>query len=233
MTLEIEDRSSESPYVERVWRSRSSEVDPMMSIATSRWALVFWERAGRTNAVVIGPESHASHAPVPEDAVFFGIDFALGTTIPRLPLGRLVDGSLEIPDTTSRSFRLHGSRWHIPSYDNAEAFVRRLVREDILARDALVADVASGSAPDLSARTVQRRFLAATGLTHDAVRQVDRARRAAVLLRDGFATSQVIERCGYYDQPHLARSLRRFIGHTPKVLRDGRSTEPMSLLYKT
>lgn len=233
MTLEIEHRPSESPYIECVWRSRSCEVDQMMSIATPRWALVFWEQAGRTNAAVIGPETHASHAPVPEDAVFFGIDFALGTTIPRLPLDQLVDGSLEIPDTTSRSFRLDGSRWQIPSYDNAEAFVGRLVREDVMARDPLVADVANGSEPDRSPRTVQRRFLAATGLTHDAVRQIDRARRAAVLLRDGVAASQVVDHCGYYDQPHLARSLRRFIGRTSSDVRDGRTTEPMSLLYKT
>ncbi|HYJ70442.1 MAG TPA: helix-turn-helix domain-containing protein [Nocardioidaceae bacterium] len=233
MTLEIEDRPSESPFVERVWRSRSSEVDQMMAIASPRWALVFWEQAGRTRATVIGPETHASHAPVPEDAVFFGIDFALGATLPHLALGRLVDGSMELPDTTSRSFRLLGSRWRIPSYDNAEAFVRCLVREDIVARDALVADVAGGSAPDLSNRTVQRRFLAATGLTRDAVRQIDRARHATVLLRDGVPTSQVIERCGYYDQPHLARSLRRFIGRTPKDVRSGRQTESMSLLYKT
>jgi AraC-like DNA-binding protein len=233
MTLEIEDRPSESQYIERVWRSRSIDVDRMMSIATPRWALVFWEQAGRTSAAVVGPETHASHAPVPEDAAFFGIDFALGTTMQRLPLGLLVDGSLEIPDTTARSFRLDGSRWHIPSYDNAEAFVRRLVREDVMARDPLVADVANGNEPGLSARTVQRRFRIATGLTRDAVRQIDRARRAAVLWRDGLATSQVVERCGYYDQPHLARSLRRFIGRKPRDLRSGPSTEPMSLLYKT
>ena len=37
---------------------------------------------------------------------------------------------------------------------------------------------------------------------------------------------------GYYDQPHLARSLGRFIGHTATELRTG-TTGQMSLLYKT
>jgi AraC-like DNA-binding protein len=229
----MEHRPSASPYIERVWRARSSEVDRMMAVASPRWALVFWVRAGRTSAAVVGPESHASHVPVPEDAVFVGIDFTLGTAMPRLPVTGLLDRQVELPDTTSRSFRLDGSRWHIPTYDNAEAFVRRLAREDVLGRDPLVAEVARGARSDVSSRTVQRRFVAATGLTRDAVRQIDRARRATMLLQDGVPASQVVERCGYYDQPHLARSLRRYIGRSSSDLRTGRSAEPLSLLYKT
>jgi AraC-like DNA-binding protein len=233
MTLDMEHRPSPSPYVERVWHARSSEVDRMMAVASPRWALVFWVQAGRTRAAMVGPESHASHAPVPEDAVFVGMDFALGTAMPHLPLAGLLDKQVELPDTTSRSFRLDGSRWHIPTYDNAEAFVRRLTREDVLVRDPLVADLSRGATSDVSSRTVQRRFAATTGLTRDAVRQIDRARQASMLLRDGVASSQVVERCGYYDQPHLARSLSRYIGRTPSDLRAGRPTEPLSLLYKT
>ena len=233
MTLDMEHRPSASPYIERVWHARSSEVDRMMAVASPRWALVFWVQTGRTRAAVVGPETHASHAPVPEDAVFVGIDFALGTSMPHLPVAGLLDEQVELPDTTSRSFRLDGSRWHIPTYDNAEAFVRRLVSEDVLTRDPLVADVARGATSEVSSRTEQRRFLAATGLTRDAARQIDRARRATMLLRDGAPAGAVVERCGYYDQPHLARSLRRYIGRTSSDLRTGRTSEPLSLLYKT
>jgi hypothetical protein len=231
--LEIEHRPSESPYVECVWRSRSQDVARMMSVATPRWSLVFWEQAGRTYGAVQGPESKASHAPVPEESTFFGIDFALGTTMPRLPVGHLVDGHAEIPDVTRTSFWLDGSAWHIPDYDNAEAFVGRLVREGVMVRDPLVADVVRGAEPDLSARTVQRRFLAATGLTRGGVRQIDRVRQAAVLLRQGVPTADVVDRLGYFDQPHLAHSLSRFIGCTATSLKDGAGGEPLSLLYKT
>jgi len=41
--LEIESRPSESPYIERVWRSSSSEVSQMTSIAAAHWDLVFWQ----------------------------------------------------------------------------------------------------------------------------------------------------------------------------------------------
>jgi Helix-turn-helix domain len=234
MALEIEDRPSDSPYVERVWRSRSSDgVDRMTSVATPRWGLVFWEQAGRSRAAVTGPESKASPAPVPEDATFFGIDFALGTSMPHLPVGALVDRQWEIPDTTRRSFWLAGSTWQPPDFDTAEAFVRRLVREGVVVRDPLVADAVRHLPTDVSARTLQRRFLVATGLTRGTVRQIDRARRAATLMRQGAPVADVVDRVGYYDQPHLARSLSRFIGRTATQLKDGQRDEPLSLLYKT
>jgi hypothetical protein len=231
--LEIEHRPSPSPYVERVWRSRSVDVGRMMSVATPRWRLVFWEQGGRMHAGVQGPESRASHAPVPEDATFLGIDFAVGSTMPRLPVGRIVDGHAMIPDVTRTAFWLDGSSWHIPGYDDAEALVGRLVGGGVVARDPLVADVVRGAEPDLSARTVQRRVLAATGLTRTAVRQIERALHAAVLLRQGVATAEVVDRLGYFDEPHLAHSLSRFVGCTATALRSGAQDEPLSLLYKT
>ena len=233
MGLELESRPSDSPYVTRVWRSRSSDVDRMTSIATPHWDLVIWERHGRVSAAFQGPESTASPAPVPEDATFFGISFSLGTSMPHLPAARLVDGLVEIPGTTHRSFWLKGSAWHLPGYDNAELFVRRMAREGVLERDPIVASVLSGASPDLSPRTVQRRFVAATGLTHGAIRQIARARQAAVLIQEGVPALEVTHRLGYFDQPHLARSLSRYVGRTATQLTVRRPPEPLSLLYKT
>ncbi|MEU5877400.1 helix-turn-helix domain-containing protein [Spirillospora sp. NPDC047279] len=233
MGLEIESRASGSPFVARVWRSRSARDDRMTSVANASWDLVFWERHGRVRAAVHGPESVVSPAPVPTDATFFGINFALGTSMPHLAADRLVDGHVEIPGVTRRSFWLKGSAWHLPGYEDAEAFVERLVREEILVRDPVVAAVARGEPAGLSERTVQRRFVAVTGLTQGAARQIARARRAAVLLREGVPAGEVVHRLGYFDQPHLARSLSRYIGRTAGELGAGEPPEPLSLLYKT
>ncbi|KAA9379112.1 helix-turn-helix domain-containing protein [Microbispora cellulosiformans] len=233
MALEIESRPSDSPYIERVWRSTSQDVSRMTSVATANWDLVFWEHRGQVSASVQGPETRAAQASVPEDATFFGIVFALGTSMPHLPANRLVDAMAEIPDATRRTFHLKGSAWCLPSYDNAEMFVRRMVREDVLVRDPVVAAVLDGASPDLSERTLQRRFLAATGLTRGAVRQIDRARRAAVLIRDGVPAVEVVHRLGYFDQPHLARSLARYVGQTATRLSERDPADPVSLLYKT
>jgi hypothetical protein len=231
--LEIESRPSELPYIERVWRSRSGDAGRMMSVATSHWELVFWEHQGRPQVTVQGPEAQASHAPVPGDAVFFGITFALGTAMPHIPPSRLVGGHAAIPDVTRRSLWLKGSAWHVPGYDNAEAFVRRMVREGIVDQDPVVPAVLGGTGPDASERTLQRRFVAATGLTQGAIRQIQRARNAAVLIREGTPAQEVVHRLGYYDQPHLARSLRRYIGRTASQLSAPDPAEPLSLLYKT
>ncbi|WP_030763162.1 helix-turn-helix domain-containing protein [Streptomyces griseus] len=233
MGLEIESRPSELPYIERVWRSRSDDVGRMTSVATPHWELVFWEHRGRAQAAVLGPESTAGLAPVPEDATFFGISFALGTSMPHLPISRLVGGSTEIPGVTRRSVWLKGSAWHPPDYDNAEAFVRRMAREGIVDRDPLVRAVLDGAAPGVSERTLQRRFVAATGLTRGAIRQIHRARQAAVLIQERVPAQEVVHRLGYFDQPHLARSLTRYIGRTATQLSAPEGPEPLSLLYKT
>ncbi|GAA2886526.1 hypothetical protein GCM10020220_090910 [Nonomuraea rubra] len=146
---------------------------------------------------------------------------------------RLVDGNVEIPGTTRRSFHLKGSTWRLPGYDDAEWFVRRLVREEILVLDPVVAAVLGGGPAGVSARTVQRRFVAATGLTRGTIRQIGRARQAAGLLQDGVPAHDVIHRLGYFDQPHLARSLSRYVGRTATQLAGRTSPEPLSLLYRT
>lgn len=233
MGLEIESRPSDSPYIERVWRSSSSGVSRMTSVASAHWDLVFWQHRGRVRVAVMGPESKAGPAPVPEDATFFGIVFALGTSLSHLPAGRLVDGSAEMPGATRRSFRLNGSVWQLPGYDNAEEFARRLAREGDLLRDPVVTAALGDPRPEVSERTVQRRFASATGLTRGAVRQINRARQAAVLITDGLPAHDVVDRLGYFDQPHLARSLTRYIGRTATQLRDPDPAEPLSLLYKT
>jgi AraC-like DNA-binding protein len=67
----------------------------------------------------------------------------------------------------------------------------------------------------MSLRTVQRRFLRATGLTRGTFEQIKRAQQAATLLQKGISIADAIFQAGYTDQPHLTRSLKHFVGHTP------------------
>jgi hypothetical protein len=221
MPLENEDRASDLPYVRRVWRSRASGVARMTSVATSNWELVFWEHDGSVHAALRGPETAASSAQVPDGSQSLGITFAHGTSMPHLPPARLVDSALESPHATATTFVLAGDEWPIPDFDGAEQFVGRLVREGVVVRDPLVDEV-------------QRRVAAATGLAQGSIRQIERARQAAIFLAEGAASLDVVNRLGFYDQPHLARSLRRFIGRTAtEMSRRDADGQPLSLLYKT
>ncbi|GAA4452173.1 AraC family transcriptional regulator [Phytohabitans houttuyneae] len=233
MPLENEDRPSDSPYIHRVWRSRASGPARMTSIATSNWEIVFWRHEGRLHAAVRGPETTVSSVDVDDGAESWGVTFAHGSSMPHLPPARLVDSYRESPHATDARFVLCGGEWLVPDFDSAEQFVERLVRDGALVRDPLVDDVVAGGLPDVGTRSVQRRVAAATGLTQGGIRQIERARQAAVLLGEGLTPLAVVDRLGYYDQPHLSRSLQRFIGRTATELRRPQPAErPLSLLYK-
>ncbi|MFG1622580.1 helix-turn-helix domain-containing protein [Kribbella sp. NPDC049227] len=232
MGIEFDDRTSESPYIERVWRSRSDGVDRMTSIATAHWTLVAWRAGTAWRVAAQGPESGATTARVPTETEFVGIRLSLGTTFEPMPTGRLVDGGAEFADVSRHSVRIFGHTVPLLGYDDAEDLVRRMARAGVVVRDPLVRDVLGGWLPDVTDRTVRRHFARVTGLTPGAVRQIERARTAAALIRTGAPIADVAHDLGYYDQPHLARSLDRFIGHTATALRDGTSGQ-LSLLYKT
>jgi methylphosphotriester-DNA--protein-cysteine methyltransferase len=65
---------------------------------------------------------------------------------------------------------------------------------------------------------VQRRYVQETGLTRRMIHQIERARTAMSLLQGGRSILDTVHEAGYYDQPHLTRSLRRFLGQTPAEL---------------
>jgi len=219
--LRFKTRASDSPWVDTVWTCTSEQVVEMTSVATVSWGLVFWEREGTAFAAISGPETRTGTAPVPEGATFVGIEFAVGTWLRSMPTPALVDRGVELPDATHGTFRLDGLRWESPGPDDAEVLVNRLVRCGAVVRDPLVTDLRRGHRPVVSGRTVERRFRAATGLTQGAVRQIERARKASALLAAGVPVADVISRFGYFDEPHLARALRRYIGRTTRQLREG------------
>jgi hypothetical protein len=219
--LRFETRASDSSWVDTVWTCTSEQVTEMTSVAAVSWGLVFWEREGMAYASISGPETRTGTAPVPEGVSFVGIEFAVGTSLRAVPTPRLVDGGVALPDATRRTFQLDGVRWHTPGLDDAEALVDRLVRAGTVVRDPLVTEVRRGHRPAASGRTVERRFRAATGLTQGAVRQIERARKASALLAAGVPVADVASRLEYFDEPHLARALRRYIGRTARQLREG------------
>ncbi|MBI1881009.1 MAG: helix-turn-helix transcriptional regulator [Chloroflexi bacterium] len=215
MNFIFDERSSDSPFVDTIWRTQSESGGSFISLAESHWGMVVTRQNGKTYLTVRGPETKAMPAPVPENAEFFGIIFKLGTFMPHLPARNLVDGETNLPDATSQSFWLHGSAWQFPDYENADTFVERLVREGLLVHEPVVEAALQSQLKELSLRSVQRRFLQATGLTHGTVCQIERARHALVLLQQGVSILDTVDQAGYADQPHLTRSLKHFIGQTP------------------
>lgn len=179
---------------------------------------------------VRGPETKATMADCPAHGEWFGIHFKLGTFMPLMRSSDLRDrNDVTLPNATRRSFWLNGSAWDFPDFENAEAFVKRLVQAGLIVADRTVWGAVRGELQNVTARTEQRRVLQVTGLTLGTICQIERARRATLLLKRGTPILDVVHETGYYDQAHLTRSLQRFIGQTPA--RIGRGEQQLSLLY--
>jgi hypothetical protein len=60
--IRFADRPSDSPVVERVWRSHSDYAGTFQSMAACNWVMVVTRLAGRTYLTVRGPETRATSA---------------------------------------------------------------------------------------------------------------------------------------------------------------------------
>jgi AraC-like DNA-binding protein len=232
MFLHFSDRPSPSPLVERVWTCRSSGAGAFRSVAASHCEMVVSRLESGTSLTIRGPETRATIGEAPAHSEWLGIRFRLGTFLPRTPPGTIRDRrDVTLPQLDDRTFSLDGKAWEYPAEDDVEAFVARLVRAGLVARDPVVDRVLDARPQTLSTRSLERRFRRATGLTHGLHRQIERARHATSLLASGAAITAVVHAAGYFDQAHLTRSLVRLVGQTPGQI--ARREQQLSFLYKT
>jgi hypothetical protein len=230
--IAFNDRPSDSPFVERVWGSHSERAGTFYSIAACHWEMVVSRYDGKTSLTIRGPETRATMADCPAYGEWFAIRFRLGTFMPLLRPESISDRkSVTLPSQSGRSFFLNGAAWEYPDFENAETFVSRLVRAGLIWVDHSVLEMLDSQPQERSLRTTQRHILQATGLTYSTIRQIERARRATNLLREGASILDAMYKAGYYDQAHLTRSLKRFIGQTPAQIL--RAEQQLSFLYKT
>jgi hypothetical protein len=140
------------------------------------------------------------------------------------PPGGLADGQdCVLPRLPDGRILLGGRAWEVPRPQSVDVFIDRLERAGLLVVDPMIEELWHGGAVrGVPERTAQSRFVRAVGLSRRTLQVIARARHAARRLRAGAAIADVFSEAGYYDQPHLTRSLRRLIGHTPvEVARGG------------
>lgn len=232
MFITFEDRPSDSPFIERVWRCCSDGEGRFLSVAAGHLELVVTRLVGLTMVTIRGPETRATTVDCPPNGQWFAIRFRFGVYMPQLPTYLLVDRrDVNLPVASDGTFWLDGARWELPDFEYAETFVARLARRGTIAKDPAVEAVLLGDHQELTARSVQRHFRHAAGITHGHFRQIERARYATNLLRAGCPILDVVDEAGYFDQPHLTRSLRGLIGETPASIL--RQEAQLSFLYKT
>jgi AraC-like DNA-binding protein len=215
MSMISEARSSASPYVESVMRGWTFSEGTTIRPAEIHWHMVFVKHSRGTTALTVGPLTASSIASWGEGGEILWIKFKLGVFMPHLPMKHYLNREQTLPDASSDRFWLKGAARQIPDFEDVETFIDRLVHEKDLARDPVVSSALQDEPIDISARTVRHHFLQSTGQTQSHIRQYERAIKAASLLRHGVSILDTVFEAGYFDQPHLTRSLKQFIGHTP------------------
>jgi AraC-like DNA-binding protein len=185
--------------------------------------MVFVKHSGGVLSLIVGPLTTSGIASWGEGAEILWIKLKLGIFMPHLPTREYLDSEQALPDASGTRFWFRGAARQFPEYENVEAFVERLVREDDLVRDPVVSAALQEERPDVSPRTLRHRFLQTTGQTQKHIRQYERAQQAAALLRQGLPILDTVFEAGYFDQPHMTRALKQFIGYTPaQIIRDSR-----------
>ena len=214
----FEERLSASPFVETITHGRTAGNGSTIRPAESHWHLVLVRYQDKEQMIVTGPLTTSGVVPFTEGAEILWVKFKLGAFMPHLPLQNMLNTETALPKGAGNSFWLHSSTWQFPDANNIDTFIERLVRAGVLARDRVVENVLQDQPAEMSARTLRHRFLRATGLTHGQIRQIERAQRAAALIQQGASILDTVYDAGYYDQPHLTRSLKQWVGFTPAQL---------------
>ena len=207
----------------RVWTGRCDSPTDFSSIASTGPGIGIAQIGGVTTVHLRGPVTKAATLSCPPDSEYFGVDFRLGAYLPTFPPAGLADGRDRVlPRLPDGRILLGGRAWEVPTPQNVDVFIDRLQRAGLLVEDPMIEELWHGGAVrGLPERTAQSRFVRAVGLSRRTLQAIARARYAARRLRAGATIADVVSDAGYYDQPHLTRSLRRLIGHTPVDLARG------------
>ncbi len=231
MLIQFDDRESDSPYIERVWRSQSRHGGSFLSMAESNIELVIARLPGSLAVVLRGPVSQGSLVECPPNGEWLAIRFRLGTYLPGIPTASLIDHrNMQLPILPDGRFWFSGAAWEVPRYDNAEDFVARLALAGIIAHSQTTNAAIEGDIGLISQRSIQRHFRRVTGMTFSNYQQILRARHAAALLVSGACILDATFDAGYFDQAHLTRSMKQLIGITPARL--AREQPQLSFSYK-
>jgi hypothetical protein len=219
MSVRRDVRTSDSPLVERITRVRFNSDWRGVTTPDGCWDLVVRRVSGRVELLQTGLITRPVELAYAAGDEYLSISFKPGVFMPRLPGKRMIDRGLLRPTPSPRTFRLENDELEIPTFDNAEGLVDRLIRRELIVRDEIVEGVVEGRPRAIHPRSVQRHFLEAMGMTAKRLAQIRRACRAIELLADGRRVVDVALELGYSDQSHMTRALKALMGKTPGAVR--------------
>jgi AraC-like DNA-binding protein len=220
MEIAFQTRESDSALIDSVTAGVILRDGSTIRPAENNWHIVIVQHQGHSHFILVGPWLSAGIVRYLAEAEVLWIRLRLGVFMPHLPTRYLCEAETTLPEATGHQVWLKSATWQLPTYENVDTFIDRLAREEILVQDSIVSEVLAGQIPVHTARTVRHHFLQATGTSYKHILQVQRAQQAAEMLRNGSSIIDTIYEAGYFDQAHMTRSLKQYIGYTPaQILR--------------
>jgi hypothetical protein len=215
--------AGELPLVQRVWSASCDATTGFASAAKASSMIAIARSDDAFTVHLRGPETTGTSLTCSEGWEFFGVELRLGAYLPLYPPSGLADlNDALLPTLPGDRIVLDNQDWEMPTEQNVDVFLDRLVRAGLLVFDPLVDEIRHGERPrGMSERVAQIRFRRAVGISHRKLVSIEQAQRAAQLLTAGRSIADVVTASGYYDQPQLARAMRWATGHTPGELRAG------------
>jgi hypothetical protein len=210
-----------SPVVECVTHTTFTEDGSVQFRPDGCWDFAILKSAHGTVVLRTGLTTTAvTHQAAAGDEIL-SIAFKASSYMPLMPGEEMRDQGVVLPGIGPDRFWLGTDVLEIPSFDNVDGFVAKLLRNSIVEDNRVVASVVSGHPMAMSERTMQRHFLKTTGLTYKTFTQIERAQKALTLLQQGRPAADVAFALGYADQPHMIRSLKAIMGQTPGQVAPG------------
>ena len=167
-----------------------------LASADARWDMIFTITADGNRVLLSGPSTQPTPVPYVAGNRNVGIRFAPGAYFTHVPVDAMRDRTERLAMPSPGLFLLGGSAWPFPGTDDelVDALVESFAHDGLLAHDDVVEAALDGGPVPLSARSVERHFTHATGMSPRQVRRIDRAREAVARLQHGEAIADVAHR---------------------------------------
>ena len=215
MGFTYEEKLSQSPLVDFIWRTEDLTDGVYVASADARWDMIFTRGPeGKTKVLLSGPSSKITLVAYSPGNKHVGICYKPWAVFTDIPITMMLNVTIALPIPTEDTFEMQGITWKMPTYENVDQFVAEQEKRGLLRADPIIRDVLENKPVDMSLRSVQRHFVKTIGMSPRRVRQINSARKAVKLLQQGNTLSEVAYELDYADLPHMTRMLRRFTGYT-------------------
>lgn len=213
-------RDSLHPLIKRVWLASPTDNGSFPGITSENWSFFFiFSDTTLVSATIYGPTDKFREVQFKKGMTYLGIVIPENVTLKDVDKSKIVNDEYKLPIVSNQILLTDTILANAPVYDNAELFIDMLVDAEVVQRVDNLVDIIEQDSPHVISRTAQRHVKHITGLTKSRIVGIRRAQKARVLIEGNMNLADVVVECGYYDQSHLTREIKRITGLTPMQLK--------------